>query len=515
MTDLHTKPQLTTIEVRNPADGSIVGSVPNDSAETVAAEAAELRMYQPEWEAMGPKGRKPWLMKFQEWILDNAEHITDIVQSETGKPRAEASTEAPASADGLNYWARNAEVFLADKHAKPHTPLLLVKRMTTVYRPYPLVGMIAPWNFPWAMAGMDVPPALAAGCAVLLKPSEVTPLSGVEFGRGWSEIGAPPVLGVATGAGGTGAAVLANVDYVQFTGSTATGRKVAMACAERLIPFSLELGGKDPAIVLADADIERAVNGITWGGVFNSGQACVGVERIYVEAPVYDEFVEKLTAKVASLRQGQDDHRYRFDVGAMATEAQRDLVARHVDEAVAAGARVTTGGKPTGVGTFFQPTVLTDVNHSMAVMKQETFGPTLPVVKVADENEAIALANDTDYGLSATVWTQDYARGERIARRLDAGGVNINDMMTNLFSFALPMAGWKNSGVGARSGGAHGLLKYCRPQAITTPRLPVQANEVMWYPYSRRKARLAMGIMRAAAAHGLRRFGVKPRGGRK
>ncbi len=184
MTDLHTKPQLTIIEVRNPADGFIVGEVPVDTPEAVAAKAAELRLNQPEWEAMGAKGRKPWLLKFQEWILDNAEHITDVVQSESGKPRAEASTEAPAAADGLNYWARNAEKFLADKRAMPHTPLLLVKRLTTVHRPYPLVGMIAPWNFPFAMAGMDVPPALAAGAAVLLKPSEVTPLSGVEFVRG-------------------------------------------------------------------------------------------------------------------------------------------------------------------------------------------------------------------------------------------------------------------------------------------------------------------------------------------
>ena len=186
---------------------------------------------------------------------------------------------------------------------------------------------------------------------------------------------------------------------------------------------------------------------------------------------------------------------------------------RHVDEAVAAGARVTTGGKPTGVGTFFQPTVLADVDQSMACINEETFGPTLPVVKVADEDEAIRLANDSTYGLSATVWTGDNARGERVARRLEAGAVNVNDAMANGFQFALPMPGWKHSGVGSRNGGADGLLKYCRPQAITTPRIPTQANEPLWYPYSRRKFRIALGLMRAGAAHGLRRVGLKPRGG--
>jgi acyl-CoA reductase-like NAD-dependent aldehyde dehydrogenase len=515
MTDVEAKPQLTTIEVRNPADGRVVGDVRIDTPEAVAAKARELRLFQPEWDALGAKGRKAWLLKYQDWVLDNGEHIIDVIQSETGKPRAEASLEPPAATDGLNYWARNAEKFLANTHPAPHNPLIKVKRLTTVHRPYPLVGVITPWNFPFVIPALDVVPALAAGAAVLVKPSEVTPLSAVEFVRGWREIGAPPVLALATGYGETGAAVIAHADYVQFTGSTATGRKVAVACAQRLVPYSLELGGKDPALVLADADLERAANGIAWGGVFNSGQACVGVERVYVEAPVYDEFVAKLTEKVSRLNQGHDDRRYRFDVGAMATAAQRDIVARHVDEAVAAGARVTTGGKPTGVGTFFQPTVLTNVDQSMTVMTEETFGPTLPVVKVADEHEAIRLANDTSYGLSATVWTRDKARGERVARQLEAGAVNVNDVMSNLFSYALPMAGWKNSGVGLRNGGADGLLKYCRPQAITAPRIPVQSRELLWYPYSRRRFRFALGLMRAAAAHGLRRIGVTPRRGRK
>jgi acyl-CoA reductase-like NAD-dependent aldehyde dehydrogenase len=438
-----------------------------------------------------------------------------VLQSETGKTRADASIEAPGGVDMIGYWARNAESFLGDTRAKPHSPLSATKKLTVAYRPYPVVGVITPWNFPFDVAAMDVPQALAAGASVLLKPSEVTPLSAVEFVRGWTEIGAPPVLALATGYGETGAAVVANVDFVQFTGSTATGRKIAVQCAERLVPFSLELGGKDPALVLADADLDRAANGIAWGGMFNSGQVCVSIERVYVEAPVYDEFVAKLTENVRQLRQGQDGtgrrDGFRYDVGAMATAAQRDIVKRHVDDAVGEGARVLTGGKPTGVGTFFEPTVLVDVDQSMSCMQEETFGPTLPVVKVADEEEAIRLANDSAYGLSATVWTGDKQRGEQIARRLDVGAVNVNDALSNLFSLALPMGGWKNSGVGSRYGGSAGMLKYCRQQAITAPRLPTQAKELLWYPVSRRKIKVALGVMRAAAGRGVRRLGLRPR----
>ncbi|MGH3594855.1 MAG: aldehyde dehydrogenase family protein [Mycobacterium sp.] len=500
-----------TITVRNPADQRGVGEVRNERPEAVAVTARELRLFQPEWEAIGPRGRKAWLLKFQDWVLDNTDHIAGVIQSESGKTRAEALTEPTAVADFLNYWAGNAEKFLADTHPTQPGLMAVTKKLTTAYRPYPLVGVISPWNFPFTMPGMDVVPALAAGAAVLLKPSEVTPLSAVEFVHGWTEIGAPPVLALATGYGETGAAVIDVVDYVQFTGSTATGRAVAVRCAQRLIPYSLELGGKDPAIVLADADLERAANGITWGGLTNSGQVCVSVERVYVEAPVYDEFVAKLTGKVRQVRQGQDDRSCKHDVGALATTAQRDIVQRHVDDAVAAGATVVTGGKPTGAGTFFQPTVLVDVQQSMTCMTEETFGPTLPVMKVADEAEAVRLANDSAYGLSATVWTSDKERGERVARQLEVGAVNINDVLANAFAYAVPMGGWKQSGIGARAGGADGIRKYCRPQAITSPRIPTASKEPLWYPSSPRRVKVALAVMRATAARGLRRFGVSPR----
>ncbi|MBF6522149.1 aldehyde dehydrogenase family protein [Nocardia farcinica] len=501
-------PGPDVIEVRNPGTGELVGTVPAQGADEVATTVRKLREHQAAWEALGPDGRKEWLLKMQDWIIDNTEQLADVLQSETAKARGDALIDPAFGADLIGYYARRAAKFLADEHPSPHSPLARVKKLTVAYRPYPVVGVITPWNFPLAMPIMDVFPALAAGASVVLKPSEVTPLSALELARGWAEIGAPPVFAVVTGAGATGAAVIDNVDYVQFTGSTATGRKIAAACVERMIPYSLELGGKDPAIVLADADLERAANGIAFGGMFNAGQVCISVERVYVEAPVYDEFVAKLTEKVRALRQGLDDRSIKHDLGALANENQVRIVQRHVEEAVAAGAKVLTGGKRTGQGTFFEPTVLVDVDQSMSCITEETFGPTLPVVKVADEDEAIRFANDSIYGLSASVWTGDKERGERIARQLDAGAVNINDVFANLFSFALPMGGWGLSGVGARWGGAAGLRKYCRQKAITKPILPTQERELFWYPYKLPNLLAAVGTMRLAGARGLRRINI-------
>lgn len=506
-----------TIDVHNPATGAMVGTIALQPPEAVAEVVRELRTHQPGWEALGPRGRAAWLRKLRDWLLDNESELIDQVQAETSKPRAEALLEVMLVCDAINYYAGRAHKFLADEHPRPHGLLTAAKKLTKVYRPYPVVGVITPWNFPLMVPGMDAVPALLAGAAVVIKPSEVTPLSGLALARGWQEIGAPRVLTCVTGAGATGAAVVDTVDMVQFTGSTRTGRAIAARAAERLIPCSVELGGKDPAIVLADADLTRAANGIAWGGLVNSGQACISVERVYVEAPVYDQFIALLTERVSAVRQGLDDGSSSADMGALATDQQVEIVRSHVEGAVAAGATAATGGKVTGSGAFFEPTILLDVDHSMACMREETFGPTIPVMKVADEEEAIRLANDSEYGLSATVWTTDRRRAKAIARRLEAGSVNINDAYTNLFCLPLPHGGWKNSGLGSRLGGAQGLRKYCRQQAITTPRIPTTKAELTWYPYSARRGRNVAKVLRLLTARGVRRrlFGVSndPRNG--
>ncbi len=469
-------PSVSTLEIRRPADGRALRSIPIVDGDRVRSAALELREAQVAWHDIGPAARASWLRKWRGWILDHTDELTDL-------------------------YADHAKEFLAPERVGAGGLLSLPKRLTRSYRPYPLVGLIIPWNFPITLFLMDAAPALAAGCAVLTKSSEMTPLTCARVIEGWQEIGAPPVLRHVAGAGETGEAVVEAVDFVQFTGSTSTGRRVATRCAELLKPVSLELGGKDAAIVLEDADLDRAAHGIVWGGIFNSGQVCISVERVYVVDEVYDRFVEKVSAALESLKQGS---RARDDVGAMVTLGQVDTVERHVREAEQSGARVLVGGARGKEGNFFAPTLLVDVDHNMTCMTEETFGPTLPVMRVSDEAEAVALANDSEYGLSATVWTRDVARGRRIAGQLEVGAVNINDVFSNLFAVELPHSGWKSSGLGARLGGAQGLRKYCRVQAITEPRFPLTTKELTWYPYSARRTAIAARVLRLAAGRGLR-----------
>ncbi|WP_182376210.1 aldehyde dehydrogenase family protein [Nocardioides sp. WS12] len=494
----------TSVEVTSPVDGRLVGTVPDQPSTQVADVVAGLRGAQPAWEALDVAGRTRWLVSYRAWLLDHGDELNRILQSETGKPWAEASLELPAIIDQLNYYLAIAPGLLKDERPRPHGLLTATKRQLLVRRPHAVVGNITPWNFPLALSLADSLPALIAGAAVVVKPSELTPLTVAAAIGGWDEIGAPPVFACVTGLGATGAAVVDAVDYVQFTGSTRTGKLIAQRAGERLVPYSLELGGKDAMLVLADADLERAANAAVWGGFANAGQMCTSVERVYVEAPVYEEFVGLVADKTRELRVGDDAGDYTSDVGPLVASGQVDIVGRHVQEALAAGAKALVGGnRGEGPGNFFEPTVLVDVDETMACVREETFGPTLPIMKVADADEAVRRANDSPYGLSAVVFSRDAERAESVARRLDAGAVNINDVFANLFTLPLPMSGWKQSGIGARYG-EHGLLKFCRTQAIVSARLAPK-RELQWYPYTRARGTVIRRATRFLGARDLRR----------
>ncbi len=473
-----------TLEVRNPATGEKIADLPIDGPEAVAATVSRVRAAQPDWEAMGIEGRYHWLGKLRDWVLDNSDRILDTMQRETGKVRADAFNEPTYLADTINFYGTQAAKFIGEESVRPHSPLLAAKKLRVQYRPHPVVGIISPWNFPLILSVGDAIPALMAGAAVVVKPSEFTPLGIAELAEAWKhEIGGPDVFDVVQGIGETGGALVDNVDYVQFTGSDRTGRKVMARAAETLTPVSLELGGKDPMIVLRDADLDRAANAAAWGGMFNSGQVCISVERIYVEEPAYDDFVAKLAAEVGRIRQGADDARDPKDVGAMTSPNQTAIVEDHVNDALASGARAVTGGKRVaGPGDYFEPTVLVDVDHSMKVMRDETFGPVVGVMKVRDAEEALRLANDTRYGLSGSVFGER-SRAEGVARRVECGAVNVNDVLVNYFASDVPMGGWKQSGIGYRHG-AQGIRKFCRTESLVITRFGGK-REPTWYPYTR------------------------------
>ncbi len=498
-----------SLEVQNPATGERIATVKIDSPQSVAATVARVRANQPGWEAIGIEGRYRWLGKLRDWLLDNHDRVLDTMQEETGKVRADAANEPAYLADLINFYGTKAAKFIGEERVRPHTPLLAAKKLRIQYRPHPVVGIISPWNFPLVLALGDAIPAMQAGAAVVVKPSEFTPLGLAEVARAWrEEIGGPDVFDCVQGVGETGGALVDEVDFVQFTGSDRTGRKVMARAAETLTPISLELGGKDPMIVLSDADIDRAANAAAWGGMMNSGQICMSVERVYVEEPAYDEFVSKLTVEVRKLRQGADDRGYGKDVGAMTSPNQTAIVEDHVSDAISSGARALTGGKRVGgQGDYFEPTVLVDVDHSMKVMRDETFGPVVGVMKVRNEEEALRLANDSRYGLSGSVFGEK-VRAERVARRVECGAVNVNDVLVNYFAMDVPMGGWKQSGIGYRHG-EPGIRKYCRTESVVVTRFAGK-REPTWFPYTRGRRGLVGRVMRAVNARGLkRRLGLR------
>jgi len=498
MSTVEAKPDLqengrgaATIPVENPATGQTIATVPDMDSAQVKGLVERARAAFPAWRDLGFEGRAEVLYELRRWMIDNRDRLIGTIVEENGKPPDEAMvTEVVYMADSLGFWAKKAPKYLGDERVRTHSPLLLGKKVLVRYRSYGVIGVIGPWNYPLSNNFGDALPALAAGNSVVLKPSEVTPLTSLLMEEGFRAAGGTPdAFLVATGRGETGAALVDHADMIMFTGSTGTGKKIMARAAETLTPVSLELGGKDPMIVLKDADVERAANMAVQWAMTNSGQICMSVERVYVEEPVYDEFVSKVVDKTKALRQGVPGAPGDIDVGAMTFPPQLEKVEAHVADAVAKGARVLTGGKRgEGPGRFYEPTVLVDVDHTMDCMTDETFGPTLPIMKVHDEDEAVRMANDSGYGLNSSVFTKDVAKGERIARLVEAGSTCVNDALMNYLAQEAPFAGMKGSGMGARHSAA-GIRKYTQPQTILVTRFGPSKEPTM-YPNSAKKARL-------------------------
>jgi acyl-CoA reductase-like NAD-dependent aldehyde dehydrogenase len=479
------------IAVENPATGQVIAHVPDLGADAVARMARRGRAAQPAWEALGFDGRSRVLRRAQRWLVDNADRVIGTIVADTGKAWEDAqAAELAYGASAFGFWAKEAPRYLADERVRSAAIFVKGKRLVLRYRPLGLVGVIGPWNYPLTNSFGDCIPALAAGNSVILKPSEVTPLTSLLLADGLRECGLPDdVFQVATGRAPTGEALIDAVDMIMFTGSTETGRKVMARAAQTLTPVSLELGGKDPMIVLSDADLERAANAAVYYSMLNTGQTCISIERVYVEAPVYDAFVAKVTEKARALRHGPPDGPGAVDVGAMTHGPQVDVVERHVEDARAKGARIVVGGRREDrPGQWFEPTVLVDVDHDMAIMREETFGPTLPIMRVADADEAVRFANDSPYGLSASVFSGDVGRGEAVARRLESGSVCVNDALVNYYALELPMGGAKASGMGYRHGPG-GIRKFTQHQALLVSRLHLK-RDVHMYPYRAGTSRL-------------------------
>jgi acyl-CoA reductase-like NAD-dependent aldehyde dehydrogenase len=493
------------IEVTNPASGEVIASVPAVSMEDVAGLVARARIAQPRWEALGFEGRTAIMRRAQKWVLDNSERIARTIISETGKTYEDALlAEVAYAAGAFRFWSKNAPKYLADEKIRTSSPFVRGRKLVLRYAPVGVVGVIGPWNYPLNNSFGDCIPALAAGNACVLKPASLTPLTSLFMAEGLRECGLPEdVFTVAPGGGDVGGELIDHVDYVMFTGSTEVGKKVMERAAKTLTPVGLELGGKDPMVVLSDADPERAANAAVHYSMQNGGQTCISVERVYVEEPIYDEFLSRVEQKMRGLRHGPPAGPGAVDVGAITSHPQVDLIDSHVRDAVDKGARVLVGGRRReGVGDFYEPTLLVDVDHSMECMTEETFGPTLPVMKVRDAEEAVRLANDSPYGLQASVWTKDLAKGERLARMIEAGVVTVNDAQVNYAALELPMGGWKESGLGSRHG-ADGIRKYTKKQALLVTRFAPK-RDLHMLPYRERTTKMIERMLRFVYGRGKR-----------
>ena len=459
------------IRVVAPSTGEFLSEVPDEGEAGVVRAVDAARSAAHAWAALRPHERAEALKRWRDLILDDPEVVTILVR-ESGKPRQEAEgIEVLYLCELIRFSIGAARKALAEETR--HPLLFLTKKTLLVRRPLGVVGVIGPWNFPILNNAADAVSPLLAGNSVVLKPSEVTPLTSLRLAELWRRAGNPAdVFRVVTGRGAAGAALVERVDGVMFTGSVATGRKVAARAGERLIPCVTELGGKSPFVVLASANLERAAEAAAWSSFVHSGQACIRTERIYVVEAVADRFEELLAKRVRGLRQGPPDpvSGGGHDLGAVTFPRQIEIVERHLVDALARGARLVSGGKRRGdlAGYFFEPTLLLGATQEMAVMREETFGPLVAVMRVPDAEEALRRANDTHLGLNATVFG---APGEAMAfaRRLESGQVIANDVLVNYIVVEAPLGGWKESGIGVRHG-VEGIRQWTRTQAITVRR---------------------------------------------
>jgi acyl-CoA reductase-like NAD-dependent aldehyde dehydrogenase len=493
----------------NPATGEVLHELECAGESEVQTAVLRARAAQEAWAEIGVQRRIAVLREFQRRLHKRKSEIAEAITREAGKPVAEAlTTEVLVVLDAARFLTENAYRLLRDEPVPHGNPATKLKRGRLVREPYGVVGIISPWNYPFSIPATETLAALVAGNSVVLKPSEFTSLVALELESLLHAAGVPTdVFHVIVGDGTTGAALIharggPGIDKLVFTGSVATGKRIAAAAAEQLLPVVLELGGKDPMLVLDDADVDVASSAAVWGAFVNAGQTCLSVERCYVHRSLYEEFLRACVEKTKKLRVGHGLDR-ETDVGPMIHERQLRMVESHVDDAVARGARVLAGGSrlPEQGKNFYQPTVLADVTHEMRIMREETFGPVLPVAAFDTEDEAARLANDSEYGLAASVWTRNRGRGERLARRIQAGTVMVNDVVSCFGISEAPHGGVKSSGVG-RAHGRLGLEEMVRLKYLDTDLMPGM-KKVWWYGYGASFAQQMDGFLDMQFARGL------------
>ncbi|HWB07551.1 MAG TPA: aldehyde dehydrogenase family protein [Verrucomicrobiales bacterium] len=506
-TDTKTPPLAAReIVAKNPATLEELGRVPVLTEQEVHSAGVRAREAQPAWNALTFKERARIIFRARDLLVERQDEVCRLISSETGKPAVEALTsEVFPVANLMDYFARKSRKMLRAEQFS--LSVFRNKKSRIQYAPHGVIGIISPWNYPFSIPMGHVVMGLMAGNAILLKPSEHSSLVGLQIGKLFEEAGLPSgLLQILTGDGSTGAALAeSRIDKLFFTGSVPTGRKLAESAARRFLPVVLELGGKDAMIVCGDAPLERTVNGALWGAFNNAGQACASVERLYVVKSIAGPFIDGVVEKVKNLRAGHAG-KGEYDVGPLNNARQLEIVSSHVEDAVSHGAQVLTGGRriESLPGYFYEPTVLVNVNHSMKIMREETFGPVLPIMTVEDEAEAVRAANDSNFGLLASVWTKDIRRGKQIAARLEAGSVLISDVLYTHGAAETPWFGIKESGIGVAHS-KHGLREFVRMQHLNWDRIPLKTNP-WWFPYSLKKHRAFQFLLKALHKWGLKKW---------